>query len=276
MSLFNVKPSFLIIGAQKAATSSLYTYLIQHPNIVSPKEKELNFFNVDSNYNHGYGFYNEKFHRFLNPFKKHLTFEATPEYIYIPYVPKRIYDYNPKMKFIVILREPVERAYSAWNMFKKLHSLNKIPTVIEKSYIDNIPNNLKTILFNKDYPSFEELIKLEQKYIQDQQTFLEPSFLRRGIYHQQIQRYYQLFNANQFLFLEHREIGNSLTDTLNKVLNFVGLPTYHWNDLNRNIANKGNYEEVKPTNFQELKLFYKPHNEELFDLIQQKFDWNDK
>jgi hypothetical protein len=97
MAIFKILPKSLIIGAQKAATSSLYSYLIQHPNIVPAKIKEVNFFNLDSNYNKGSDWYTEQFIKYLNPFKKHITLEATPEYLYIPYVPERIYRFNPKI-----------------------------------------------------------------------------------------------------------------------------------------------------------------------------------
>lgn len=274
MSIFKISPSFLIIGAQKAATSSLYSYLIQHPSVVPPKQKEVNFFNIDSNYKQGRAFYQSQFHKYLNPFKAHFTFEATPEYLYLPSIPKRIQEFNKDMKFIVVFREPAERAYSAWNMFKKLHGLSGVPSILEQSYIDGIPNNLKATLFGEVFPSFEEVISLEKEYIKSGNGFLEPSFLRRGLYAEQVLRYLEYFDKEQFLFLEHREISENLIPTLNIILKFIGQDAYHWDNLNEKIANKGNYEVKSPAILDDLKTYYAPHNLELYKLINREFDWN--
>jgi hypothetical protein len=274
MSLFQCTPSFLIIGAQKAATSSLYSYLIQHPNLVPAKNKEVNFFNVDSNYYQGKKWYHAQFHRYINPLKRHVTLEATPEYLYIPFVAERIAKYNPNMKFIVVFREPVSRAYSAWNMFRKLHASGKVPSVIEKSYIENIPNNLKEILFAKEYPSFEEVVKLEMKYMEEKNAPLEPSFLRRGIYVTQLEQYFKYFKQEQFLFLEFNEATKELPLTLHKISTFLQLPDYQWQNLDLTIANQGNYEEKKAPMAEQLAQFYAPHNQKLFQLIHQKYDWS--
>lgn len=275
MSLFSNKPTFLIIGTQKAATSSLYTYLIQHPNILPAKVKEINFFNVDDNYQKGITWYNEQFTKYLNPFKKHLSFEATPEYLYIPYVPERIYTYNPDMKFVIILRDPVKRAYSAWNMFKKLHGLNRLPSVLEKGYIQNKDNNLTKILFTKNYPSFEECVQLEFEYMKNHSAFLEPSFIRRGIYHEQIERYFTYFNRKQFLILDYADFKFDLSGILQQTTTFLGLRDFELESDNYNITNKGEYSQNNdPSNFKELYDFFKPHNEKLYSLINKHFSWS--
>lgn len=274
MSLFSNKPTFLIIGAQKAATSSLYTYLIQHPNILPAKVKEINFFNVDDNYQKGITWYNEQFTKYLNPFKKHLSFEATPEYLYIPYVPERIYKSIPDMKFIIILRDPVKRAYSAWNMFKKLHGLNRTPSVLEKGYMQNKDNNLTKILFTKNYPSFEECVQLEFEYMKNQSPFLEPSFIRRGIYHEQIERYFNFFNKKQFLILDYADFEQDLNKILEQTTDFLGISKLMLENQNYKIANKGDYKSNSASDFKDLYSFFEPHNEILYSLINKRFSWN--
>ena len=274
MSIFKISPSFLIIGAQKAATSSLYMYLIQHPNVVPPKLKEINFFNIDSSYNKGKSFYHSQFHKYINPFKKHITFEATPEYLYMPCVPERIYKYNKDLKLIVVFREPAERAYSAWNMFKKLHALGKLPKLLNQPFFEGIPNNIKEIFFGENFPSFEEVIALEKKGIALGEAFVEPSFLRRGLYVEQVLRYFEYFDRDQFLFLEQNEVKEQLIPTLNKILKFVGQDEYHWNNLHHEIANKGTYDTMTPAILEELKSYYAPYNLELYKLINKEFDWN--
>jgi hypothetical protein len=276
MFFSNKNLSFLIIGAQKAATSSLYTYLVKHPNILPAKTKEVNYFNIDSNYSKGNTWYKQQFTQYINPFKKHLSFEATPEYLYMPYAPERIYKYNPKIKLIVVLREPVERAYSAWNMFKKLHKLNKVPSVIEKGYIEHADNNLRKVLFASEFPSFEDCINLEMKYIQDKANFLEPSFVRRGLYAQQIERYFQFFSKEQFLFLDYSDFEGNLNKVLLQTTQFLEIEPLKMNVNNYQVANKGVYDLEKPLIFSELHNYYKPYNDKLNNLINVPFDWNNK
>lgn len=118
MLILKPKLNFLIIGAQKAGTTSLAKYLSQHKSILPPKEKEFNFFNLDQNYQKGKSYYESNLNRYRNPFKPRISFEATTHYLYLPHVAQRIYSYNPNFKLIILLREPSERDYSAWNMYR--------------------------------------------------------------------------------------------------------------------------------------------------------------
>src|SRR5687768_12473294 len=75
-------PDFIIVGAQKAGTTSLHYYLKQHPKLVGSSPKEVRFFNADYNYQKGKNWYSKAFRDAKNPFKKGLYFEATPMYMY--------------------------------------------------------------------------------------------------------------------------------------------------------------------------------------------------
>ena len=108
------KLDFLIIGAEKAGTTALFSYLRQIRGIYIPINKELNFFDRDHRYGEGKGF--SALHRwFLLAPKAALLGEATPTYLMNPHCFSRIYDYNPDIKVVALLRSPVRRAYSAWN-----------------------------------------------------------------------------------------------------------------------------------------------------------------
>ena len=107
--------SFLICGSQKSGTSALDRYLRQHPQLFLPTEKELHFFDdeMESWPNPNL----EKLHqhfREANP--EQLCGEATPITMYWDPAPVRVWNYNPEMKLVVLLRDPVERAYSHWAM----------------------------------------------------------------------------------------------------------------------------------------------------------------
>lgn len=114
--------NFLIIGVQKAGTTSLAHFLAQHPQCMTAKSKEVHFFDLDYRYNNGINWYHRQFD--LDGYNSQnepvCIFEKSPGYIFYPDAAKRIYDYNPKMKLIVLFREPAERAYFAWNMWRQL------------------------------------------------------------------------------------------------------------------------------------------------------------
>jgi hypothetical protein len=107
------KPAFLIIGAQKAGTSSLFRYLSQHPDIRLPKRKELHFF--DLQYSNGIDWYERLFPR-KKIIKRQITGEASPFYLFHPLVPERVFNHYPNIRLIVLLRNPVDRAYSHFHM----------------------------------------------------------------------------------------------------------------------------------------------------------------
>ncbi|HZR78058.1 MAG TPA: sulfotransferase domain-containing protein, partial [Chthoniobacterales bacterium] len=111
-----MRVDFVIGGTQKGGTSALDSFLRQHPGICMPTtRKELHFFDREED-NRDYKAYHANF----QPQPQHrVTGEASPIYMYWETAPYRIWKYNPNMKWILALRNPVERAFSAWNMETK-------------------------------------------------------------------------------------------------------------------------------------------------------------
>jgi len=107
--------SFLICGTQKGGTTALAHYLKQHPEVGLPETKELHFFDNESVdwSNPDYGAYHAAF---TNSDPQKIRGEATPIYMYWEPSAERIWRYNPAMRLIVILRNPITRAYSHWSM----------------------------------------------------------------------------------------------------------------------------------------------------------------
>ena len=114
------KVDFIIAGTQKGGTSALDAYLRLDPQICLPhKVKEVHFFEADPLFDTGEPDY-RLYHAFFKPRSWHrLVGEATPGYMYCEDVPRRIHAYNPDMKIILSLRNPIDRAFSHWNMNKK-------------------------------------------------------------------------------------------------------------------------------------------------------------
>jgi hypothetical protein len=112
-----MEPSLIILGAQKAGTTALYEMLQQHPRMLTPNAKELNFFNDDETYAKGMRFYRSMFPPIPVKVSGYLTFEASPSYLYQATVSApRIARELPKATCVAVLRDPVKRAYSSWNM----------------------------------------------------------------------------------------------------------------------------------------------------------------
>tara|TARA_R110002095_G_scaffold188490_2_gene166007 strand:- start:1819 stop:2808 length:990 start_codon:yes stop_codon:yes gene_type:complete len=106
--------SFLIVGAQKSGTTSLHRYLSAHPEIHMPGAKEIEYFSDDNNFQRGLGWYLNQCAGRAQPGK--IIGEASTHYMMIEHVPKRIRDEFPHMKLIMLLRNPIDRAYSHYNM----------------------------------------------------------------------------------------------------------------------------------------------------------------
>ena len=109
-----------IIGTQRGGTTSLFSFLSQLQEVRSANVKEVKFFSHDALFERGVDWYKRQF-RYTIPEvlrRPPVVLDATPEYMYYPDAVARIHAYNPDAKIIVVLREPVSRAYSHWSMFK--------------------------------------------------------------------------------------------------------------------------------------------------------------
>lgn len=187
-------PNFICPGAQKSATTTLYALLKKHPDIYIPDCKETHYF--DLKFMKGLDFYEKKF--FGNVKKEKIIGEITPSYMYLNYVPKRICNSLGKdIKFIFMLRNPIDRAYSQyWMNYRK---------GFEKK-------------------SFEEAIELEK--IRKEKNLLNRirySYVDRGFYAKQIKRYLRFFNKENMHFILFEKFISNLSDTTNEIFNFLGI-----------------------------------------------------
>lgn len=172
-------PNFIIIGAQKSGTTWLYEVLKTHPKIkMAYDRKEVHFF--DRYFDRGIKWYQERF-----PYdESFLIGEATPKYIYDKDVPERIYNNLPEVKLVLILRNPVERAYSQYKYL-----------VQEDNYQEDFGRAIK------EYPDI----------------------LERGLYFEQIDRYLNFFEREQLKILIFEEMINKKDEKLNEISDFLNL-----------------------------------------------------
>lgn len=251
---YHSKPNCVIIGAQKAGTSGLFYTLKQHPYCESSYQKELHFFDRE---NYSKKDLNDYYIKFPLPHnlnrKNKVIYEATPSYLYHPETPKRLFQFDPDLKLIVCLRNPAERALSAWNMY---HNFFKNHPQLKRLY---------------DQRSFFEAINDEIKNIDDV-NFNQPSYVKRGIYYYQIENYYKFFSKEQILILKYENLKNSYKDSMKEICSFLKISFEVPKRVTSNVGTKYDLKNFKES-LELLTQFFKPHNRKLFDLIGKDYPW---
>lgn len=252
----HLSPNFYIIGVEKSGTSSLFGYLTQHPYIKKPVAKELNFYN--KYYDRGTDWYKVNF-----PFKSvnfnkdlQITGEASVRYFDYPHTIKRIKKLTPNAKFILLLRNPVDRAFSEF---------------------------ASTSRFGNEKLSFEEAIKQEkqrtdpeyQKMIEDEnyyhENFFRFGYLRRGIYIDFLIKWFDNFPKENFLIIKSEDFFENPSQYYNKTLDFLDLPNWELDEYK--IWRKVNTRKMNSKLRKDLIEFFRPYNQQLYSLLGQNFDW---
>ncbi|WP_373479523.1 sulfotransferase domain-containing protein [Geminocystis sp.] len=258
--LIKSPPNFLIIGTQKGGTTSLARYLEEHPQIIPNNSwKEVRYYDVSENYNKGWGWYLGNF-AFKWQTKDLLTFDATPNYLYFSNIPELIKKDFPQIKMIVLLRNPVDRAYSGWQMYH--------------SFGNNSYQMLKDIT---DYRSFSEAIKEELNPALNTAKY-PYNYINRGKYVQQLENYYRYFDKDNLLILDFEMLKNNLDLLLNQVCDFLEIEKFSSSQLNKLKEEKHNVGKYQKTDedketIEFLIEYFKPFNEKLYELLNYSYNW---
>jgi hypothetical protein len=264
-----VKPTFMIIGVQKGGTTSLNYYLSQHPQIILPKEKELHYF--DTAAATPTKPYLEMFPKSF--FTRKVSYDATPNYIYYPGTAKKIYDFDPKIKFIVLIRDPVKRAFSAWNMHRQM-----VTDPLRKEAARKIQKNdpmIKTYnyFYSNEFPSFSEWVDFELGN-EFPQGIIEPSIIKRGYYLKQIQEYLKYFPRKNFLFIDFEIFKMQTLKSLDDITDFLKISHFDKEGLDITPKNKRAYsEKISEEVYKKLIEHFKMKNKGLEKLTGLKLDW---
>ena len=130
------------------------------------------------------------------------------------------------------------------------------------------------LLTAEHFKSFSECILRELDIIKSGEENPVPNFIRRGIYAEQIKRYFKFFDKEQLLILDHKDLIEQPDKVLERIESFVGVRNIDWSDKDLGKKHVGAYSTgIDNATELLLKDFYKPHNEKLFNLIGKKFDW---
>ncbi len=194
----STRVDFVICGTQKGGTTALDAYLREHPQVCMAERKEVHFFDDDAHFDGDEPDY-APYHACFEPGRSHrLLGEATPIYMYWRQAPRRLHAYNPDLKLIVLLRNPIERAYSHWNM-QRTKDLEDL--------------------------SFEDAIHAEQSRARaawPSQNRLH-SYVERGFYLEQLRRLWAHFPREHVLVLKSEDLKRDPQATLDAVCDFLGV-----------------------------------------------------
>jgi hypothetical protein len=213
-------PEFLVIGAAKSGTTSLYEYLRQHPQVFMSLIKETNFFALNGKkpvfagpdrdfFNHESIYRLEDYKRLFDGRTEEIVAgEASPRYLFTSSTARRIRDFIPEAKLVAILRNPVERAFSAFSMRKR--------------------DGWETC------KTFEDAILEEEKRLKE--GWASGIYLQRGYYGRQLDEYYRVFPREQICVLLYDRMLDDLEGLLTRLFRFIAVDEkfqpdtqYHYN-----------------------------------------------
>jgi len=255
-------PDFLIIGAQRCGTTSLQRYLIQHPCVAPSFRKEVHFF--DRNLKKGVGWYRAHFPS--APYKyyvttilgrRFLTGEASAAYLFYPHAPKKVLQTVPRAKLIVLLRNPVDRAYSQYQHEASL----KYETLLFEEALEQEPRRLE---------GEREKMLADEGY--DSYSYRHHSYLSRGVYADQLAMWMKLFSREQMLILQSEDFFARPSSVFQKVLQFLDLPPCELREYKP--YNAREYSTMNAATRRRLNDYFEPHNRRLRELVGQNFAWN--
>jgi Sulfotransferase domain len=257
-----VLPDFVIIGAAKAGTTSLYGWLSEHPHVAPASQKEVHYF--DYNFYRGEDWYRAHFPLELErawfaaehgrPF---LTGEASPPYIAHDWAPERLARTLPNAKLLVTLRNPVDRAYSQFQMSRREGE--------------------------EPFASFGEAVDAEAERLGpelartriDRRYSSWPigcwSYLLRSRYAEQLERWFGLFPREQFHILTLEDLSCDPQPTLDRVHEFLELPPHRYDDLEP--LHTATYDAIPPEMRSRLTDYFRPHNRRLYELLGTDLGW---
>ena len=231
-------PDYVIIGAQKGGTSFLYYLLTRHPLVEPAARKELHFFDQPEYFDNGAEWYRRCFPRLSSKDgQRSITGEATPYYMFDPPVAERMAEVVPQARLIALLRNPIDRAFSHYQMQVKRGT---------------------------EPLTFEEAIEQEHS-----------SYVSRGIYVKQLLRWFEFFSKEQMLILKSEDFFERPVETFKVVLNFLYLPDWQPDASELQLGrHTGAYKrKMDPSTRRRLEAYFEPYNQRLYEYLDVDFGW---
>lgn len=186
-------PNTFIIGIQKAGTSSLYDWMAQHPDIYAPAAgKDFHFFSREDHYSKGLSHLAKRYDNFNG---EQVVLNAGVNYIYFDYTAERIKRYYPKSKFILVLRDPVKRAFSAYNFMYKLG--------------------------HESLPMDKALAREQQGQLRTYADHCNLAYIGHGYYYRQISQFLEHFPKEQLKIVLYEEMMKNKAGAMREIFDFL-------------------------------------------------------
>lgn len=259
-----MKPNFLVIGTAKAGTTWLYSCLNAHPEIFLPEIKELHFFSYDHLYQKGYAWYESHFQSVT---KEKAVGDISPSYLPLEASAARIHAYDPNIRLIAILRNPIDRAYSHYCMemrADKVDSNIEIGLTVDSPYVkwglyhhqisrftQLFPENrIKVLFFDDIQRNPESLLKEVYSYLDVDSSFLPESVFKVSNPKRSLPKY-------PFLYKSLRKIYDTLTTNFNFANKFlIQLRIRGYFDLFHRINQGEDFPKLSSNRKKSLAKFY--------------------
>ena len=202
---------FIVAGAQKSGTTALHYFLKKHPQIALPDRQEMHFFDDEEIFSGPVDY--KLLHRHFPPVARSaIVGECTPSYLYWKPAMERIRNYNSLIKLIILLRNPIDRAFAHWNMqrFKGRESLD---------FLDALK---------------EEPKRIAQPLTIESRRF---AYVDRGFYSSQLDRVFKFFPREQVHIVKFEDFRDRKQETLDGIFEFLGVKSLRRiRDKDRNIV----------------------------------------
>jgi Sulfotransferase domain len=255
-----LRPTFLVIGAQKAGTTSLHAYLTAHPAVLGASIKEVQYFSKF--YGKGEDWYLAYFPLELRGGAKRLRAgvkpavgEASATYLFHPHAPQRVHAFDPAMRLIAVLRDPVDRAYSHYQME---HRWGREPLPFEGALEREVELQPELTRMCTD-PAFES------------EDALNCSYVARGRYAEQLERWLGLFPRERLLVLTSDELLEDPAGTMATVARFLDIP--EWRAPSYPLRGVREYDTMAPATREQLARTLAPDTERLEELLGRTLPW---
>lgn len=241
-------PDFIIAGAAKCGTSSIYHYLSRHPQVLLSHKKELDFY--WQHYERGIDWYLAHFPT-ISDRPDFRTGEATPNYLRFPEVAQRIKDTFPQIKIIILLRNPVDRAIS-WHYHKLNTGLTKLDLATAiATEIDRLATVSEAEITNTGY--------------------YNPDNIMSSLYIYKLKPWMEILGREQFLILKSEDFYLNPGANMEQVFKFLDLPGCLLNNYPK--VNSGSYQDADPALREILVKYFAPYNRQLEKYLGMEFGW---
>ena len=256
-AMLRAVPDFVVIGAPKCATTSLYSFLCSHPSVEPALTKEIHYFDLPPKRGLGLLWYRHNF-PITARMRGSITGEATTTYLLYPHAPALLRAAAPGARIIVMLRNPADRAYSDYHM---------------------------QVRAGMEYMGFEDALAAEEARVgaerrrvasdPEHQWFYVPNYAYagKGEYAAQLEPWLRLFGRDRVLVETAEDLGRDPAGVASRVAGFLGIDAGASPAMPGRL-NEGDYGPMQGSTRRALAERFAPHNEKLYSLLGRDLGWS--